>query len=85
MKLKSFLIFALVAFLVAYVGYRQADSTPEALVKEYEIACAASNRVKAENIMQKMHKKYPNAEDWSDEQRERVRKSYNQLLFNTIP
>ena len=65
MKLKYLAFVTLVALLAAC-------TTPESLLKDYEKACENGNAVKAAKVLKEIEKKYPNDEDWTEEQQERL-------------
>ena len=68
MRLKYFALVAVVALLTACTNQ-------ESLLKDYEKACQKGNVAKAEKILEKMEKEYPNEEDWTQEQQERIVKA----------
>ena len=68
MRLKYFALVAVVALLTACTNQ-------ESLLKDYEKACQKGNVAKAEKILEKMEKEYPNEEDWTQEQQERLVKA----------
>ena len=65
MKLKH-IAFAAVLVLLA------ACTNQESLLKDYEKACEKGNYQKAAKVLEQMEKKYPNDEDWTAEQQERI-------------
>ena len=65
MKLKHIAFVALVALLAACTNQ-------ESLLKDYEKACEKGNYLKAAKVLEQMEKKYPNDEDWTEEQQERI-------------
>ena len=65
MKLKHFAFVAVVALLAACTNQ-------ESLLKDYETACENGNAVKAAKVLKEIEKKYPNDEDWTEEQQERL-------------
>ena len=65
MKLKHFAFVALVALFAACTNQ-------ESLLKDYEKACEKGNAAKAAKVLKEMEKKYPNDEDWTEEQQERL-------------
>ncbi len=65
MKLKNIIVVALVAMLAACTNQ-------ESLLKDYEKACEKGNYLKASQILEQMDKKYPNEEDWTEEQQDRI-------------
>lgn len=65
MKLKHIAFAALVALLAACTNQ-------ESLLKDYEKACEKGNAAKAAKVLKEMEKKYPNDEDWTEEQQERI-------------
>lgn len=65
MKLKHFAFVAVVALLAACTNQ-------ESLLKDYEKACENGNAVKAAKVLKEIEKKYPNDEDWTEEQQERL-------------
>lgn len=68
MKLKHFALVAVVALLTACTNQ-------ESLLKDYEKACQKGNVAKAEKVLETMEKKYPNDDDWTEEQQERLVKA----------
>ena len=65
MKLKNIAVIALVALLSACTNH-------ESLLKDYEKACEKGNAIKAAKVLEQMEKKYPNNEDWTEEQQEQM-------------
>ncbi len=65
MKLKNIAVIALVALL-------SACTNQESLLKDYEKACEKGNAIKAAKVLEQMEKKYPNDEDWTEKQQERM-------------
>lgn len=65
MKLKHLAFAALVALLAACTNQ-------ESLLKDYEKACEKGNYIQAAKVLKQMEKQYPNDEDWTDEQQERI-------------
>lgn len=65
MKLKH-IAFVAAMFLLA------ACTNQESLLKDYEKACEQGNYLKATKVLSQMEKKYPNDEDWTEEQQERI-------------
>lgn len=65
MKLKHVLFVALVALLTACTNQ-------ESLLKDYEKACENGNYIKAARVLEQMEKKYPDEDDWTEEQQERI-------------
>ena len=65
MKLKNIAVIALVALLSACTNQKS-------LLKDYEKACEKGNAIKAAKVLEQMEKKYPNDEDWTEEQQERM-------------
>ena len=65
MKLKHIAFVVLVALLTACTNQ-------ESLLKDYEKACEKGNAAKAAKVLKEMEKKYPNDEDWTEEQQERL-------------
>lgn len=61
MKMKNIAVIALVALL-------SACTNQESLLKDYEKACEKGNAIKAAKVLEQMEKKYPNDEDWTEEQ-----------------
>ena len=68
MKIKYFAIIAVMALLAACTNQ-------ESLLKDYEKACAKGDAVKAGKVLETMEKKYPNDDDWTEEQQERLVKA----------
>jgi len=65
MKLKHIAFVALAALFAACTNQ-------ESLLKDYEKACEKGNYIKAAKVLERMEKKYPNEEDWTEEQQERI-------------
>ena len=65
MKLKHVLFVALVALLTACTNQ-------ESLLKDYEKASENGNYIKAARVLEQMEKKYPDEDDWTEEQQERI-------------
>lgn len=65
MKLKHVLFVALVALLTACTNQ-------ESLLKDYEKACENGSYIKAARVLEQMEKKYPDEDDWTEEQQERI-------------
>ncbi len=65
MKLKHIAFVAVMALLAACTNQ-------ESLLKDYEKACENGNYMKAAKVLEQMGKKYPNDEDWTEEQQERI-------------
>ena len=65
MKLKHIAFVVLVALLTACTNQ-------ESLLKDYEKACEKGNAAKAAKVLKEMEKKYPDDEDWTEEQQERL-------------
>ena len=65
MKLKHVLFVALVALLTACTNQ-------ESLLKDYEKACENGNYIKAARVLEQMEKKYPDEDEWTEEQQERI-------------
>lgn len=65
MKLKHVLFVALVALLTACTNQ-------ESLLKDYEKACENGNYIKAARVLEQMEMKYPDEDDWTEEQQERI-------------
>jgi hypothetical protein len=77
MKLKHIFFATLVALLTACTNQ-------ESLLKDYEKACENGNNVKAARIMEKMEKKYPKEDDWTEEQQERIVNATAALTEKTL-
>ena len=65
MKLKHIAFVALVALLAACTNQ-------ESLLRDYEKACEQGNSLKAAKALNQMEKKYPNKQDWTEDQQERI-------------
>jgi septation ring formation regulator EzrA len=65
MKLKYIAFVAIMVLLAACTNQ-------ESLLKDYEKACEKGNYIKAATVLEQMEKKYPNGEDWTEEQQKRI-------------
>lgn len=77
MKLKHFAFVVLVALLTACTNQ-------ESLLKDYEKACEKGNAAKAAKVLKEMEKKYPNDEDWTEEQQERLMEASAELTQKSL-
>ena len=77
MKLKHIAFVALVALLTACTNQ-------ESLLRDYEKACEKGNAIKAAKVLAQMEKKYPNDEDWTEEQQERLLEASEVLSEKTM-
>ncbi|MBR6354548.1 MAG: hypothetical protein IKS01_02075 [Paludibacteraceae bacterium] len=77
MKLKHIAFVALVALLTACTNQ-------ESLLRDYEKACEKGNTIKAAKVLAQMEKKYPNDEDWTEEQQERLLEASEVLTEKTM-
>ena len=74
--LKHVVLVVVIALLAACGGKTTGQ---DALLKDYEKACAAGDFVKAEQLINQMDQEYPNEADWTDEQQERLIKATLEL------
>ena len=65
MKLKHIAFVAVMVLLAACTNQ-------ESLLRDYEKACEQGNYIKATKVLSQMEKKYPNDEDWTEVQQERI-------------
>ena len=77
MKLKHIAFVALVALLTACTNQ-------ESLLRDYEKACEKGKTIKAAKVLAQMEKKYPNDEDWTEEQQERLLEASEVLTEKTM-
>ena len=77
MKLRHLAFVALVALFTACTNQ-------ESLLKDYEKACEKGDAVKAAKIADQMQEKYPNDEDWTEEQQERLANASVVLMQKTL-
>lgn len=77
MKLRHLAFVALVALFAACTNQKS-------LLKDYEKACEKGDAVKAAKIADQMQEKYPNDEDWTVEQQERLANASVVLMQKTL-